>query len=309
MLRLLYGPDLHDAVREAAHLSERSWLVSGFVKSGFMQVAGIDQTSNLQVFSRWRLSDLVLGGSDVSAAREVLTQGGDFFVHPRLHAKVFLFDDVAFVGSANLTCSGLPSFQKTGNIEAALATSKISEVAAFIESLREDSWLLNEGLVEEISSEVKRRQELQPQSLMESSSMMPEAFERIAREAQKRFLSGADFPWCEGPADVMIGAASDPTVGHDLELFSLRPNPSRCALRSSFLQSRCYAWLRSEAQSDVRFGELAARLHDALDGDPRPYRREVKRLLSNLLAWAIECDPNHFHEIPHRYTRSYRSVS
>ena len=34
------------------------------------------------------------------------------------------------------------------------------------------------------------------------------------------------------------------------------------------------------------FGQLTAELHDALVEDPKPYRKDVKTLLANLLAWA-----------------------
>ena len=33
------------------------------------------------------------------------------------------------------------------------------------------------------------------------------------------------------------------------------------------------------------FGQLTAELHDALVEDPKPYRKDVKTLLANLLAW------------------------
>ncbi|WP_213544995.1 phospholipase D family protein [Vannielia litorea] len=282
--------------------------MSGFIKSGLLPRAGINKKSDLRVFSRWRLSDLVGGGSDLDAAREVLAVGGNFSIHPRLHAKVFVFDDIAFVGSANLTGSGLPTVEGTGNLEAALATPQISEVVDFVTDLCNHSMLLSDELVEEISREVERLTQPEAVALTEASTRMPAAFERVARETQQRPFTGADFPWCDGPAEVMIGEVSEPSVEHDLELFSLAPNPSLAALKTSFLQSRCYAWLSSQTEDEVRYGDLTARLHDALDGDPRPYRREVKRLLSNLLAWAVECDPDRFLQISHSYTRSYRSV-
>ncbi|MBS8225756.1 hypothetical protein DYI42_05850 [Vannielia litorea] len=307
-MRLLHGTSLQQAIQEAAYASERAWLVSGFIKSGLLPRAGINKKSDLRVFSRWRLSDLVGGGSDLDAAREVLAVGGNFSIHPRLHAKVFVFDDIAFVGSANLTGSGLPTVEGTGNLEAALATPQISEVVDFVTDLCNHSMLLSDELVEEISREVERLTQPEAVALTEASTRMPAAFERVARETQQRPFTGADFPWCDGPAEVMIGEVSEPSVEHDLELFSLAPNPSLAALKTSFLQSRCYAWLSSQTEDEVRYGDLTARLHDALDGDPRPYRREVKRLLSNLLAWAVECDPDRFLQISHSYTRSYRSV-
>ena len=38
------------------------------------------------------------------------------------------------------------------------------------------------------------------------------------------------------------------------------------------------------------FGALTEKLHNALVEDPKPYRREVKELLSNLLSWVEELE-------------------
>ena len=38
-------------------------------------------------------------------------------------------------------------------------------------------------------------------------------------------------------------------------------------------------------KKECYFGELSAKLHNALINDPKPYRKEVKDLLSNLLGW------------------------
>ena len=38
------------------------------------------------------------------------------------------------------------------------------------------------------------------------------------------------------------------------------------------------------------FGELSAKLHDALVTDPKPYRREVKQMLTNLLLLVEKLD-------------------
>lgn len=40
------------------------------------------------------------------------------------------------------------------------------------------------------------------------------------------------------------------------------------------------------------FGEITANLHNALLNDPRPYRKDVKQLLANLLNWIAALDIN-----------------
>lgn len=308
MQRFLYGTSIQNAVREAAEKSNRAYLVSGFIKAGFLQKTGLKAKADLKVISRWRLSDLVGRGSDIAAANEIHSFGGAFLIHPRVHAKVFLFDQVAFVGSANLTTSGLPGVDGTGNVEAALLTSDLTDIEEFFNCLLNSSTQVTKELVEEISLEVDRLLEAKNGSTYEDYSRMPTAFEKHIDNKRLKSFTGADFPWSSSPGDLMIGNLSDPSIEHDLELFSLPTSPNRNMLQNAFLQSRCYAWLSEQTTSETLFGDLSARLHNSLDGDPRPYRRDVKRLLSNLVAWALELDPEHFKQKRFRRTATYKTT-
>jgi hypothetical protein len=53
--------------------------------------------------------------------------------------------------------------------------------------------------------------------------------------------------------------------------------------------TRILQWLTRELSAvedgQLYFGAIAAKLHEALIDDPRPYRRDVKTLLVNLLSW------------------------
>ena len=65
------------------------------------------------------------------------------------------------------------------------------------------------------------------------------------------------------------------------------------ALGDALRSTRSFSWLietlRGEPGCSARFGTLSARLHDSLVDDPRPYRRHVKELLANLIAWIEYC--------------------
>ena len=64
-------------------------------------------------------------------------------------------------------------------------------------------------------------------------------------------------------------------------------------LRKSLGGCNAYLWLLSvlaENSNELYFGELTQLLHDTLVEDPRPYRKDVKVLLINLLGWINELD-------------------
>jgi hypothetical protein len=60
-------------------------------------------------------------------------------------------------------------------------------------------------------------------------------------------------------------------------------------IKQYFISSKCYNWLKnlllSSENNESYFGMLSKKLHEALISDPKPYRQEVKEILSNLLGW------------------------
>ena len=57
--------------------------------------------------------------------------------------------------------------------------------------------------------------------------------------------------------------------------------------RESFRWSNAYLWLVSvlrENEGCIYFGALSEKLHNVMVSDPKPYRRDVKNMLSNLLS-------------------------
>ncbi len=307
-MRFLFGPRLSAAVTESARHCSYACLISGFVKSDFLQRLQIDKDCELELFTRWRLSDLVSGGSDLSAYKEVSSLGGKFHINPRLHAKVFIFDDKVFCGSANLTASGLPTNDLAGNIEAGVELSMSDDVENLVASLRRGSLILNGRLFDQISNEVMQSAEAFNLYSIESHSKMPNAFESAMFGKRQQTLTGYDLPWTESPGELLLGSNELASVAHDIELFYLGKNPSRASIFSAFLHSSCYSWLIRNTQEPINFGGLTKKLHADLRGDPLPYRSHIKSLLENLLSWAIECDPKNFRQTRYRRTASYQSL-
>ncbi len=62
---------------------------------------------SLTCITRWTPDDLAVGASDIGCRSMVTEKGGSFRLHPFLHAKYYAIDDSIFVGSANLTLSGM----------------------------------------------------------------------------------------------------------------------------------------------------------------------------------------------------------
>ncbi len=87
-------------------------------------------TAQLVCITRWKPQDLALGASDLECRQIVLDQGGQFLLHPTLHAKYYRFDETILIGSANLTLSGM-GWRPRANTEILTSPSDAFDHRAF----------------------------------------------------------------------------------------------------------------------------------------------------------------------------------
>src|ERR1700761_8118340 len=101
---------LGDAVIKAGRAAEeRAVLCAPFVKIGALEpvLGALAPAVDVLLFTRWRPEEVAAGVSDTAVLGLIEGRGGRVFLCDSLHAKAFIFDDVALVGSANLTARAL----------------------------------------------------------------------------------------------------------------------------------------------------------------------------------------------------------
>lgn len=93
-------------------------------------------------------------------------------------------------------------------------------------------------------------------------------------------LFAEDFPQC---------AYSDKLSDDELLFLNLKANSTLSQVIAEFQRSKCYLWLldiaKNSENQEMYFGAITAMLHNVLLNEPKPYRKDVKQLLSNLLDW------------------------
>ena len=72
--------------------------------------------TRVSVFCRWRVQDIASGATDWRAWDVARSYDADMFACPNLHAKLYVSDERALVGSANATAAGLGE-DGGGNLE------------------------------------------------------------------------------------------------------------------------------------------------------------------------------------------------
>ena len=86
----------------------------------------VPETAQVTIFTRWGMEDIASGATDWRAWDVARARSARLYACPRLHAKIYVADESALVGSANATASGL-GVGNRGNLEL-LLPAKASQV-------------------------------------------------------------------------------------------------------------------------------------------------------------------------------------
>ena len=227
---------------------------------------------NKRIMFRFRLDDLLKGSTDFAVIDCCRNQGWKVYIRFDLHAKTYIVDNKrGIIGSANATSSGLALNNRPNYEIATLADIEKSDISK-IDALFEDAILVDDDLWIELQSE----------------------FADVKKMGNEQ-TSGCD--WSQ-----QILSKFNPHI-NTLFSFELPEHPSYkqgdylhfldmeyvddMSVKSAFRWSKPYLWLLELLRNNggtMYYGAVSAALHNALVSDPKPYRKDVKELLSNLLS-------------------------
>lgn len=236
--------------------------------------------------ARWLLNDLVQGSSDIEAYEILKTYGYDFYIKLDFHGKIYKVNPgQILMGSPNMTNSGFGlknhANDETGVI---LETNKSNEM--YIDNLFHNAIKMDDRLFVELCSEYYHflnTKEKNPN---------PEWSQLLKNKVSSSIFSSEilvnECFFSKSP--LALDDKDSYEVQHDISLLSLNNSDiiNLDQLKESFLSSKLYLWLvhkLAKENGELYFGRITELLHNDLIDDPRPYRKDVKDLLSNLLNW------------------------
>jgi len=236
--------------------------------------------------ARWLLNDLFQGSSDIEAYEILKNYGYDFYIKLDFHGKIYKVNPgQILMGSPNMTNSGfglkVHSNDETGVI---LETNKSNEI--YIDNLFNNSIKMNDQLFEELRSEYCLFLDTKEKNLNPEWSQLLKT--KVSSSAFSTEILVNECFFSKSP--LTLTAIDSYEVLHDISLLSLNISDIKNLdkLKESFLGSKFYLWLLSklaQESNELYFGRLTELLHNDLIDDPRPYRKDVKDLISNLLNW------------------------
>lgn len=282
--------DLANTIKKSFNCAKSEIIViSAFTTSDATSylLKDISEGVKVTLVTRWSKHDIVSGSSDLNVAKIIFDNGGRVFRNPLLHAKIYMIDkEKLLFGSANMTCKGLGIGNLPINIE---CLSHLEDVTIddifFINSLINDSSIVDQSFIDELQNQLS---ETTSQDWDESR------IKDIALKPKGIFVN--DFPYCNTP-NMLMGESSTENVYHDLKIIGCNlGNISNCDIAKSFEKSNVITWFDRKLIESMSFGELSKTIHNSLLDDPKPYRKDIKELESNLFNW-IQALLNHKYKI------------
>lgn len=297
-MSILVSQKILNKIRDELSRSTESFLlVSAYCKLPLVKYfdSCIDNKSiEKKLVVRFKPEDISAGASDLEIYPYCKDNGWKLYFRLDLHAKTYVFDRLrCIIGSANATSSGL-SIGGTGNYEMATACELADRDRLSLDLLLHGSVEMND----EIYNLMKNSLTHQSSTSSYNNSWPKQITDMFIPDYSLLFAE--DFPSCSVPS-----VASD----EDLDFLNLVPGVTTDYIKAAFQESKCFKWLlnliENQENQEMYFGAVSAALHNTLLNEPKPYRKDVKILLSNLLGWIEELDieylkvdrPNHSQRI------------
>ena len=287
-----YREKCAQAIRKA---QRRIIFLSAFVTSPGLQwveqLIGGKQIA-CHVVARWNPGDLITGSSDLKAFEIAERNNWSFAISQALHAKLFLIDaETMFIGSANLTASGM-SLVPASNDELGLCFAASSQDIEVVNRLCASAATIDRTLYERIRSYIVELSDAK-KAKTGSTGWPPEIESGLLPSVPHLWI--ADLPWTrpEELASFNTDTDADLRILHDLRLLGLADIQDAGTLCTAVMRSKSYQWIKGflgkELHQQAYFGRITEGLFDSLLDDPRPYRSEIKEMLSNLIEYVAQC--------------------
>jgi len=288
---LIQGPQIwHWLVRECERCQARAWIASAYVKASRLEkvcrrLSGHEIDKRLLV--RWQLSDLLSSASDYSVYEIAKEYGWRVYIDLSLHAKAYILDETGAIGSANLTEMGMIGATPPGNREILTTLDRTSGIVNWYKEVLKNAREVDDALYLLIKDRVDELSVSNPAEGMPSPSYGPSLQQELETNVDNGLLT-KDMFWTQDISELFQceeGVGNKEDCQHDRALLGLDQRAKREEIGRKFVGTKAFRWLLNTVTDEAYFGQLSNALHSALRDDPRPYRKDVKMLLDNLLKW------------------------
>lgn len=235
----------------------------------------IPRDVNKRILVRFRLSDLLMGVTDIELFEYCKNNNWDLYVDNNIHAKMYIVDNSCYIGSANLTNNGL-SITKNGNIEGSYRFEiENDEDNIILEKLFNESIKLDDMIYEKMQNDYNLNENINIKEVKWNKDIennLKEKFDILLQE---------DFPINEYPDNLKV----------DEGYLGISINDNIVEIKNKFEDTKIMKWLidilEKKDNNEIYFGELTEKIHSIIFKEPKAYRKEVKDLQRRLYNWLM----------------------
>lgn len=273
-MAILFSNEIMYAVVKELHKAVDSvQIITAYCKEKTFKYLDSEISPNVgekKLLVRFRLDDVLKGSTDFGILQYGMDHGWKVYVRFDLHAKTYIVDSKrGLVGSANVTNSGL-NIGKNGNIEMAAFVDIEPNDIKKIGNLFKDAILVDT----EILGKFKQQFEA-----IENN-------EHIEGHSWNNSIMKLFNPHIETLFSYELPDDFELKPGEYFQFLDESFDGNKEKLKEVFRWSNAYLWLLDTLKSNdgcMYFGALSAALHNSVVSDPKPYRRDIKKMLANFL--------------------------
>lgn len=253
---LLTGSQLRDRLETQLKTSFCCRIFSGFFTLPAARWIIDNRISGREciIVTRGLVEDFTSGASSLDAIQAALNAGYDVGISTALHAKIYAFDETLYSGSSNLTAKGL-ALTENANDELSVGAPITDRDNSLLDNIWSQSVKVDDAKLKKMRDYIDEASRGLADKRIKTLGWPDDIF------AERRDLYCSDFPQ------------------------SFPATERQWSTSEEIMQSLGYRWLERFVADNgpSHFGKLTAQLHVDLYDDPKPYRTDVKSLLSNLL--------------------------
>ncbi len=236
---------------------------------------------DLKLVVRGRASDFVCGAADLDALDLIMSEGHHVFFNLDLHAKVYHFGEEILLGSSNLTTNGLNLMHQGGNIELNSVLPATPNNVTLLDRIINSSFEVDAVVFQKLKKAIDN---IQDQGSTQEISWPEDTFNEVT-EINLWISELPNFHFHDA-------------VSEDYYVWGEIARLVRCgnidAAKTILKQTLAYKWLlpivSESGDRGINFGKVTSLLHDALNDDPTPRRREIKDFQENLYSFVEAID-------------------
>jgi len=272
-MSMFFSREIHEKIAgEVIKVKNHLQIITAYCKYpaiSFIENNIKNDIPNKKLMVRFTYNDIVSGASDLEVYEFCKKNSWDMYVCLDLHAKTFIFDKKrCILGSANITGKGL-GLVLDSNLEMATLVDIDNNDIEKIERMFDNAVLMTDDIYLKMQKDM-----LEGEANKERKKVWnDEILSLFTLGINELFVH--EFPYSG------FDLLNIDFLNVDTEDINV--------IKDCFKSSKPYKWLIQVLQNvdnnQLYFGSITEKLHNVLINDPKPYRKDVKVLLVNLLDW------------------------